>query len=274
MLRALVGAQDNAGSTPFGWACTRPPTLASARHNMSRPELDGTWTAGRTWPTACLPFPPSQPPSSLPPRLGSHHGPLGRHPDDGRRAGSVVIWVGGLAELIAAAVPGCRPVAAVTHCNTITPCTQQGSLTREHNPSRVAASRCSSSIRIQMKPRASTTRRPPPLVIIDGLMAPPSQAVCACVCVTNGEGEPTQQQASEAERSGRFSLARETLVQTHPRNHPGTRAPGAPGCPAGLRGHSPSPRILAPTWHGRTTEHTNHYLGTDQDREHHIPRTA
>lgn len=75
LLRQIVGAQDNAGSTPFGWACTRPPTLASlyARaHNMSGPELDGTWTAGRQWPTACLPFPPSQPPSSLPPRLGSH----------------------------------------------------------------------------------------------------------------------------------------------------------------------------------------------------------
>lgn len=36
----------------------------------------------------------------------------------------------------------------------------------------------------QTKRRASTTRRPAPLVIIDGLLlVPPSRAVCACVCV-------------------------------------------------------------------------------------------
>lgn len=96
LLSQLVGAQDNAGSTPFGWACTRPPTLASlcTGTQYERPRAGWDMDRGATMAN-CMPALPTLTTSLVPPTAsGLSSGPLSRHPDHGRWAGSVVIWVG------------------------------------------------------------------------------------------------------------------------------------------------------------------------------------
>lgn len=168
-----------------GPAHTRHACLCTAQYERPRAGWDMTRGASMAnWMSAL----PTLTTSLVPPTAsGLSSRPLSRHPDDAKWAGSVRGQIRG---------PGSRGARA-DHCDaaavaltvllppshpavpsTITPCTQQGSLTREPPP-RVASRSSSSSTRFSDEapgPGLDDARAPPLVEIVDGSL--PGQCVC------------------------------------------------------------------------------------------------